>query len=129
MKVDVAEWVMQASSVVALESTIVAHGMPYPDNRETQLACARAAEQHGATAATIAVIDGVARVGLSSSELERLSHPDSSFVKAATRDLPAVLARSGNAATTVSSSAFIAAKVRWPIGLRPRRAPDDRSRN
>lgn len=113
MRVELAEAVSGATvPVVALESTIVAHGMPYPDNLNLQLACAHEVEQQGCAVATVAVVDGVARVGLSYEELARLASEPSTFPKAATRDLPAVLARSSCCATTVSSTAFIAAKAR-----------------
>ncbi|MFV0458786.1 MAG: pseudouridine-5'-phosphate glycosidase [Actinomycetales bacterium] len=93
--------------VVALESTIISHGMPYPDN----IAMAREVEQivrdGGAVPATIAVLDGVARVGLSESELEVLaSRPD--VLKVSLRDLPYVMAKGLHGATTVAATMRVA---------------------
>ena len=93
---------------VALESTIVAHGLPWPDN----LAVARELEAtviaHGAQPATIAVIDGEVKVGLTDAELERLARDGSTFVKAGATDLAVHLARGGCAATTVSATCKLA---------------------
>lgn len=94
--------------VVALESTIISHGMPYPDN----VAMAREVEQvirdGGAVPATIAVLDGVPRIGLSHDQLEVLgSHPE--VAKVSVRDLPYVMARGTHGATTVASTMRLAA--------------------
>jgi pseudouridine-5'-phosphate glycosidase len=94
--------------VVALESTIISHGMPYPDN----VAMAREVEDiirdGGATPATIAVLDGVPRIGLSGDQLEVLgSHPE--VTKVSVRDLPYVVARGAHGATTVASTMRLAA--------------------
>ncbi len=96
---------------VALESTIVAHGLPWPDN----LAVARELEAtvlaHGATPATIAIIDGVVKVGLTEAELERLARDGASFTKSGATDLAVHIARGGCAATTVSATCAIAARA------------------
>lgn len=94
--------------VVALESTIISHGMPYPDN----VAMAREVEQivrdGGATPATIAVLDGVPHIGLTNDQLEVLgSHPD--VTKVSVRDLPYVVAQGVHGATTVASTMRLAA--------------------
>jgi pseudouridylate synthase len=95
--------------VVALESTIIAHGMPYPQN----LAMAREVEaivrDNGAIPATIAVIDGELRAGLSEAELEHFAKTGPSIIKASTRDLPFIVARKITGATTVASTMRIAA--------------------
>jgi len=94
--------------VVALESTIISHGMPYPQN----VAMAREVEgivrEHGAVPATVAVLHGVPRVGLAADDLELLAS-DPSVVKASVRDLPSVLARGGHGATTVAATMRLAA--------------------
>ena len=94
--------------VVALESTIISHGMPYPQN----IAMAREVEgivrDHGAVPATVAVLHGVPRVGLAAHDLELLAS-DPSVVKASVRDLPSVLARGGHGATTVAATMRLAA--------------------
>jgi pseudouridine-5'-phosphate glycosidase len=97
--------------VLALESTIVAHGLPWPDNLAIGRALEQAARDAGVVPATIAVFDGIARVGLDGAQLERLARDAASFAKANAADLAVVLARGGNAATTVSSTAILAARA------------------
>ncbi len=101
----------QGLPVLALESTIVAHGLPWPDNLDIGRALEQAARAGGAVPATIAVIDGAAQIGVSDQQLERLARAASTFVKAGAADLPVVLARGGNAATTVSATATLAARA------------------
>src|SRR5215472_10375403 len=101
----------RGAPVLALESTIVAHGLPWPDNLEIGRALEQAAREAGAVPATIAVIDGAARIGLSDAQLERLAREAQTFAKAAAADLPVILARGGNAATTVSATATLAARA------------------
>jgi pseudouridine-5'-phosphate glycosidase len=104
---EVATALAEGRPVVALESTIIAHGLPRPRN----LAVARDLEEllraSGATPATVAVVDGVARVGLGSEVLERIA-ADDTVVKASVRDLPVALATGLTAATTVASTALLA---------------------
>jgi len=105
---EVASAVRRGAPVVALESTIISHGMPYPQN----VAMAREVEaivrDHGAVPATVAVLSGVPLVGLADDELEFLgSHPG--VAKVSIRDLPYVVARGGNGATTVASTMRLAA--------------------
>ncbi len=97
--------------VLALESTIVAHGLPWPDNLAIGRALEQMARDHGVVPATIAVIDGAARIGLSEAELERLAREAHGFVKAGAADLPVAMARQRNAATTVSATAVLAAQA------------------
>jgi pseudouridine-5'-phosphate glycosidase len=104
---DVARALRDGAPVVALESTIISHGMPYPDN----VAMAREVEgiirDLGAVPATIAVLDGRPRIGLGSDDLELLgSHPD--VAKVSLRDLPYVMARGTHGATTVASTMRLA---------------------
>jgi pseudouridylate synthase len=95
--------------VVALESTIISHGMPYPDN----VAMAREVEAiirgHGVTPATIAVLDGVPRIGLDDTGLELLAEGQQSIRKVSIRDLPYVVARKEHGATTVAATMRLAA--------------------
>jgi pseudouridylate synthase len=95
--------------VVALESTIISHGMPYPDN----VAMAREVETiirgHGVTPATIAVIDGVPRIGLDDTGLELLGQGQQEIRKVSIRDLPYVVARHEHGATTVAATMRLAA--------------------
>jgi pseudouridine-5'-phosphate glycosidase len=93
--------------VIALESTIIAHGLPRPRNVEVALAAEAAAEKAGALAATVGVIAGRLRVGLSRGEIEHLGTAPGIW-KAARRDLPWVLARGLDAATTVSGTMLAA---------------------
>ena len=94
--------------LVALESTIITHGMPYPQNLETALALESAVRAKGAIPATIAVIDGRFKVGLERKALEQLSQVAGGVVKASRRDLSAVVARSGSAGTTVAATMYLA---------------------
>lgn len=109
---EVASALSANAPIVALESTIIAHGFPYPSN----LAVAREVEaivrDAGATPATIAIFDGQVHVGLSNDELEQLA-TRKDITKASTRDLPILLAHKRSAATTVASTAYLA----WKAGI------------
>ena len=93
--------------LVALESTIISHGLPRPRNLEVALEVEAIVRSGGAVPATIALIDGVVHVGLEASELERIANDDS-VVKASTRDLAIIEASKRSAATTVAATAHIA---------------------
>jgi pseudouridylate synthase len=105
---EVAEALSAKKPIVALESTIITHGMPYPRNVETARSVEEAAREMGAIPATIAVIDGRFRVGLNGKEIERLGELTGGVVKASRRDLGLVAARKGSAGTTVAATMFIA---------------------
>ena len=105
---EVAEARAAKMPVVALESTIITHGMPYPRNVETARSVEQAVRETGAVPATIAVIDGRLRVGLDGQEIERLGELSGGVVKASRRDLAPVAARNGSAGTTVAATMFIA---------------------
>ena len=94
--------------VVALESTIITHGMPYPQNVETARGVEEAVRAMGAVPATIAIVEGSLKVGLDDSEIERLGRLSGGVVKASRRDLAAVAARQGSAGTTVAATMFVA---------------------
>ena len=95
--------------VVALESTIIAHGMPYPQNVETARQVEKIVREAGSVPATIAIIGGVMKVGLSGGELERFGREGRSIAKVSVRDLPFIVARGLDGATTVASTMRIAA--------------------
>ncbi|HVG29525.1 MAG TPA: pseudouridine-5'-phosphate glycosidase [Pyrinomonadaceae bacterium] len=96
--------------VVALESTVIAHGLPRPQNLETARRLESIVREEGATPATIAVIGGEVFVGLEPAQLEHIA--DSQTVhKLSTRDLPVAVARGWDGATTVASTAFVAARA------------------
>ena len=99
----------QGKPVVALESTIIAHGMPFPQNLEMAQEVEQIIRGNGAIPATIAVIDGELRAGLSTAELEHFAKTGISIIKVSTRDLPFVVARKITGATTVASTMRIAA--------------------
>jgi pseudouridine-5'-phosphate glycosidase len=105
--VEVAEALAAGRAVVALESTIISHGMPYPHNVETALSVEKAVRAEGAVPATIAVIDGVPRAGLDAPTLERLGK-DREVLKASGRDLAAAMVKGRSAGTTVSATMRIA---------------------
>jgi pseudouridine-5'-phosphate glycosidase len=96
-------------AVVALESTLVAHGMPWPRNLETALALEADVRAHGATPATIAILDGRPKAGLTPDEIERLARGGRDIAKASRRDLPILAARGGSGATTVAATMIVAA--------------------
>ena len=97
----------QNAPLVALESTIISHGLPRPTNIEVALAVEEIVRAHGAVPATIAIIDGEIHVGLESNSLERIAN-DSSILKASIRDLASVTAKKLSAATTVAATSHIA---------------------
>lgn len=107
MNEEVAEALAAGRPVVALESTIVSHGMPWPRNAEVALEVEAAVRAEGAVPATIAVIDGECCAGLSQAQLERLGR-GGDVVKAASRDLGACIAKRRTAGTTVSATMRIA---------------------
>jgi pseudouridine-5'-phosphate glycosidase len=108
---EVADALAAKRAVVALESTILAHGLPWPDNLEVGRALEAAVREGGAVPATIAVLEGVAHVGLSADALERLSRDGHAFAKAGAADLPVAFARGTSAATTVSATCTLAARA------------------
>ncbi len=95
--------------VVALESTIISHGMPYPDNVETALAVEQAVLEGGALPATIAIIEGRLTVGLSADEIRHIGRRGPDVIKCSRRDLPFVVTRKEDGATTVAATMIIAA--------------------
>ena len=104
---DVAKALASGRAVVALESTIITHGMPYPANLATARSVEAVVREHGAVPATIALVDGVARVGLDDATLERLASSEG-VAKASRRDLPAFVAATVSAGTTVAATMYLA---------------------
>ncbi len=99
---------MAGQPVVALESTIISHGMPYPQNVETALRVEETVRQAGAVPATIAVIGGRLKAGLSADEIDMLGKKGKDVPKASRRDLPVLVARGSDGATTVATTMIIA---------------------
>ena len=99
---------VRGKPVVALESTIIAHGMPFPQNFEMAQRVENIIRENGAVPATIAIIKGELRAGLSQNELELFAKEGPSIIKVSTRDMPYVVARKLNGATTVASTMRIA---------------------
>jgi pseudouridine-5'-phosphate glycosidase len=95
-------------AVVALESTVISHGLPYPTNLETARRTEEIVREHGAVPATIAVLDGKIRVGVTDDELEHLATAKG-IRKTSRRDLPIVVAQQEDGATTVAATATVAA--------------------
>ena len=104
---DVAEALAQHRPVVALESTLIAHGLPWPLNLETALVAEQAVRDEGVVAATIAILAGAPTVGLSETELRDLAQPEN-VIKASRRDLAAAIIRQQTAATTVAATMTLA---------------------
>ncbi|MBO7408871.1 MAG: pseudouridine-5'-phosphate glycosidase [Paludibacteraceae bacterium] len=95
--------------VVALESTIISHGMPYPQNVETALKVEQTIRDNGAIPATIAIIGGKLKAGCTPEEIEYLGKKGQAVIKASRRDLPVLIARGEDGATTVTTTMMIAA--------------------
>lgn len=106
---EVAEALRLGKPVVALESTIISHGMPYPQNVETALKVEAVIREKGAVPATVAIIGGRLKAGLSADEIEYLGKKGRDVIKASRRDLPVLVARRADGATTVTTTMMIAA--------------------
>ena len=104
---EVQEALHKKSPLVALESTIISHGLPRPSNKAVALEVEEIVRTNGATPATIAILDGEIHVGLSPEELDRVAN-DENITKASIRDLPIVTAKKLSAATTVAATSHIA---------------------
>jgi pseudouridine-5'-phosphate glycosidase len=96
-------------AVVALESTIISHGMPYPQNVATALQVEEEVRQHGAVPATVAIVNGRLKAGLSRAEIEQLGQAGHAVTKVSRRDIPFVVAAKTTGATTVAATMMIAA--------------------
>ncbi|MFT2111193.1 pseudouridine-5'-phosphate glycosidase [Marinomonas sp. 2405UD68-3] len=106
---EVAEALANNKPVVALESTIISHGMPWPQNAETAKKVEQVIRDNGAVPATIAIIDGRLKAGLSHEEIDTLGQAGLSVIKCSRRDLPYVIAKKEHGATTVAATMIIAA--------------------
>lgn len=108
VKPEVAEALAAGKPVVALESTIISHGMPYPQNVETALNVERIVRENGAVPATIAIIGGRLKAGLTAEEIEYFGKKGRAIHKASRRDLAALCAKGEDGATTVTTTMMIA---------------------
>ncbi len=106
---EVAAALAAGAPVVALESTLISHGLPWPTNLEAARAIEADVRAEGAVPATVAIIDGRLRAGLGAQELEALARAGPTLAKASRRDLPLLLAEGGNGATTVAATMIVAA--------------------
>ncbi len=98
----------RSDAVVALESTIITHGMPYPKNLDTALTVQAAVRDSGATPATMAIMGGKLKAGLSDSEIEGLARQGQMVSKCSRRDIPFLIENGSNGATTVAATMIIA---------------------
>lgn len=105
---EVADALENGKPIVALESTIISHGMPYPQNVETAYACERVCRKNGAVPATCAIIGGKLCAGLTAEEIDYLGREGAKVTKASRRDLPMLLAKGMDGATTVAATMIIA---------------------
>jgi pseudouridine-5'-phosphate glycosidase len=105
---DVRQALQNNGPVVALESTIISHGMPYPQNVETAIRVENQVRKNGAIPATIAILDGVIHIGLDEAQLQKLGQLGQKCIKTSRRDIAAVCAKKGNGATTVSATMILA---------------------
>ena len=108
LSAEVSAAIKAGKPIVALESTIISHGLPRPSNLEVALECERIVRDAGAVPATIALLDGNILVGLERAELEAIANRDD-ISKASIRDLAIIVAQGKSAATTVAATAHIAA--------------------
>ena len=105
---EVAQALAEGKPVVALESTIISHGMPYPQNVETALQVEKIIRDNGAVPATIAILGGRLKAGLTAEEIEYLGKTGTGVTKASRRDLPVLVAKKMDGATTVTTTMMIA---------------------
>ena len=105
---EVKDALAEGRAVVALESTIISHGMPYPQNVETALKVEQAVRNEGAVPATIAILDGQLRAGLKTDDIEKIGQLGTKVTKASRRDLPFLLTQKKPGATTVAATMIIA---------------------
>lgn len=106
---EIAAALANSQPVVALESTIIAHGLPYPENVETAQLLEQTIRDKGAVPATIAVLDGIATAGLSAAELSHIADSETEILKLSRRDLPFAFSQNSTGATTVAATMLIAA--------------------
>jgi pseudouridylate synthase len=111
---DVQKALKENTGVVALESTIISHGMPYPDNVKMALAVEEIIKKEGAVPATIAILNGVIKIGLSSEEIEYLAQAKD-VLKVSKRDFSYVISKGLTGATTVSGTALLSKIANIPI--------------
>jgi pseudouridine-5'-phosphate glycosidase len=112
---EVREALDSGKPVVALESTIISHGMPYPMNVETALNVEKLIREGGAVPATIAIVQGRLKVGLTTEEIDALGRAGQNVVKTSRRDIPFIIANRLDGATTVASTMIIASLAGIPI--------------
>ena len=105
---EVAKAIAEGRPVVALESTIISHGMPYPQNVETALQVEKIIREHGAVPATIAILGGRLKAGLTPEEIDYLGRTGAGVTKTSRRDLPVIVAKGMDGATTVTTTMMIA---------------------
>lgn len=105
---EVAAALRDGRPLVALESTIISHGMPYPKNAETALRLEQTVRDHGATPATIAILSGRLKLGISKFEIKYLGEQGRNIIKCSRRDIPFLAARKLDGATTVAATMLIA---------------------
>ena len=105
---EVKEALASGKPVVALESTIISHGMPYPQNVETALQVEKIIRENGAVPATVAIIGGRLKAGLTPEEIDYLGKTGTAVAKASRRDLPVLVAKGMDGATTVTTTMMIA---------------------
>lgn len=108
---EVREALAEGRPVIALESTIISHGMPYPQNVETAMNVERILRDAGVVPATVGIVDGEGVVGLSEAEIEELGRRGAQVPKVSRRDLPVIMAEGSWGATTVATTMILAAKA------------------
>ncbi|MDD4839181.1 MAG: pseudouridine-5'-phosphate glycosidase [Clostridia bacterium] len=108
VRTEVKEAIANNKPVVALESTIISHGMPYPQNVETALAVEKIIREKGCVPATIAIINGRLKVGISPEEIDYLGKKGTDVIKTSRRDIPMLVAKKADGASTVATTMILA---------------------
>ncbi len=104
---EVKQAIQERKPLLALESTLITHGLPFPNNLETAFAVEQLVREQGVTPATIAIVQGKIKIGLAANELEMIAK-DKHVMKASVRDIPFILSKRQNAGTTVAATLFCA---------------------
>ena len=112
---EIKQAIFEKKPIVALESTIISHGLPFPENYNTAIALEEEVRRQGSIPATIAIIAGKIKVGLEPEDLDILSDPKSLVEKVSRRDIPSVLQNRGNGATTVAATMIINGSNNFPV--------------
>ncbi|XP_035218518.1 pseudouridine-5'-phosphate glycosidase-like [Stegodyphus dumicola] len=112
---EVSESILKRKPIVALESTVITHGLPYPENLNTAIEMENVVRKNKAVPATIGILDGIVHVGLTAKNLEILASKQKSFIKVSRRDMPYVITKGLSGGTTVAGTMLLAHRAGIPL--------------